>query len=240
MSVIGDRRAPQLLQADVLAYPATSFGYLTSSALGRLLVNAGGPRVEQSIVSKRPLRLGTATLGHAGRLRYRYLIHYVIYPGWDRRWQRLVVESGLASACEVARQVGAETGVMLLPVHPPCDPRLWTEICTVTYEHLATDPCAWTVLLGDGQVTDVWERVVAAHMKPADALVAEPELHADLTITAPTAVLEAPDTSAPPPAAATPAPKLAPKAPAEKPAPKAGTKIPTKASATAAAPQKRP
>ncbi len=151
---------PAHIAADVLCYPNTSFGYLTTSVLGRMLVTTGGPRVEQSIVGKRPLRMGSAVVGHPGRLPYRYLIHYVLYPGFDRRWHPVMAEQALRSAVKLAHIADAKAGVMMLPVHPPVDPRLWPAICAVTYRTLKDDAIDWTVLIGNSQVLAVWENTV--------------------------------------------------------------------------------
>jgi len=155
--VTTSRVHPKFITADILAYPNTSFGYLTTSALGRLIAMAAGPRAEQSIVSKRPLRLGSATVAHPGLLPYQYIIHYVIYPGVDRRWYPHIVEVALQNTVRVADSLDARTGVMMLPVHPPVDPRYWPAICRVTAAVLRTDTARdWTVLLGDANLEPIW------------------------------------------------------------------------------------
>ncbi len=149
---------PAQVKGDVLCYPNTSFGFLVTSALGRELIQTGGPRVEQSIINQRPLRLGSAVLGDAGKLHYSYIVHYINYPGWDKWWREDSTRLAMRSMLAMLERIGSKNPVLMLPVQPPFDASLWPKIVEVTADVLFHDQGDrnWTVLIPSPYVGALW------------------------------------------------------------------------------------
>jgi len=150
---------PATLSADVLCYPNTSFGFLVTSPLGRELIQTGGPRVEQSIVNQRPLRLGSAVLGNPGKLGYQHIVHYICYPGWDKWWSRNNTIVAMRSLNAMLDRLQAQSVVLMLPVQPPFDAAIWPDIIETTAEMVPTDDGRlWKILVPSNYIASFWPK----------------------------------------------------------------------------------